>query len=152
MIDIGELEDNAKQELKRADHLLYVTLKYTRTVDVIKNTIKRLINAFDYAILEALEWTIKKKKIKKISDLNKLRAEDLNKVYPEIKTYIDFYNLLKRVDRAEYTKKEEYRKNVTMIVTDEMILEINIPKLKEYFEKTREFVEWVDTLVSLKKK
>lgn len=152
MIDIGELEDNAKQELKRADHLLYVTLKYTRTVDVIKNTIKRLINAFDYAILEALEWTIKKKKIKKISDLNKLRAEDLNKVYPEIKTYIDFYNLLKRVDRAEYTKKEEYRKNVTMIVTDEMILEINIPKLKEYFEKTKEFVEWVDNLVSVKKK
>ena len=150
MIDIGELEDNAKQELKRADHLLYVTLKYTRTVDVIKNTIKRLINAFDYAILEALEWTIKKKKIKKISDLNKLRAEDLNKVYPEIKTYIDFYNLLKRVDRAEYTKKEEYRKNVTMIVTDEMILEINIPKLKEYFEKTREFVEWVDNLVRKK--
>ena len=137
MIDIGELEDNAKQELKRADHLLYVTLKYTRTVDVIKNTIKRLINAFDYAILEALEWTIKKKKIKKISDLNKLRAEDLNKVYPEIKTYIDFYNLLKRVDRAEYAKKEEYRKNVTMMVTDEMILEINIPKLKEYFEKTK---------------
>lgn len=152
MIDIGELEDNAKQELKRADHLLYVTLKYTRTVDVIKNTIKRLINAFDYAILEALEWTIKKKKIKKISDLNKLRAEDLNKIYPEIKTYIDFYNLLKRVDRAEYTKKEEYRKNVTMMVTDEMILEINIPKLKEYFEKTKEFVEWVDNLVSVKKK
>ena len=150
MIDIGELEDNAKQELKRADHLLYVTLKYTRTVDVIKNTIKRLINAFDYAILEALEWTIKKKKIKKISDLNKLRAEDLNKVYPEIKTYIDFYNLLKRVDRAEYAKKEEYRKNVTMMVTDEMILEINIPKLKEYFEKTREFVEWVDNLVMKK--
>ena len=150
MIDIGELEDNAKQELKRADHLLYVTLKYTRTVDVIKNTIKRLINAFDYAILEALEWTMKKKKIKKISDLNKLRAEDLNKIYPEIKTYIDFYNLLKRVDRAEYAKKEEYRKNVTMMVTDEMILEINIPKLKEYFEKTREFVEWVDNLVMKK--
>ena len=44
MIDIGELEDNAKQELKRADHLLYVTLKYTRTVDVIKNTIKISVN------------------------------------------------------------------------------------------------------------
>ena len=152
MIDIGELEDNAKQELKRADHLLYVTLKYTRTVDVIKNTIKRLINAFDYAILEALEWTIKKKKIKKISDLNKLRAEDLNKIYPEIKTYIDFYNLLKRVDRAEYAKKEEYRKNVTMIVTDEMILEINIPKLKEYFEKTIKIVQEIEEEIHDKKK
>lgn len=150
MIDIGELEDSAKQELKRADHLLYVTLKYTRTVDVIKNTIKRLINAFDYAILEALEWTMKKKKIKKISDLNKLRSEDLGKIYPEIKTYIDFYTLLKRLDRAEYAKREEYRKNVTMIVTEDIITEINIPKLKEYFEKTKEFVEWVDNLVRKK--
>ncbi len=39
---IEDLEDSALQELKRADHLIYVTLKYTRTVDVIKNTIKRL--------------------------------------------------------------------------------------------------------------
>ena len=150
MIDIGELEDNAKQELKRADHLIYVSLKYTRTVDVIKNTIKRLINAFDFAVLEALEWSIKKRKIKKISDITKLRAEDLAKVYPDMKTYIDFYNLLKRVDRAEYQKKEEYRKNVTMIVTDEMMLEINIPKIREYFDKTKEFVEWVDNLVKKK--
>ena len=45
----------AKEELKRADHLLYVTLKYTRTADVIKNTIHRLLNAIDYAIIFSLE-------------------------------------------------------------------------------------------------
>ncbi len=29
--------DNAKNEMKRVDHLLFVSLKYTRTVDVIKS-------------------------------------------------------------------------------------------------------------------
>ena len=42
--------DEAKEEIKRADHLIYISLKYTKTVDVIKITIQRLINAFDFAI------------------------------------------------------------------------------------------------------
>ena len=36
--------DKAKSELKRADHLIFVSLKYTRTVDVIRSIIERLIN------------------------------------------------------------------------------------------------------------
>ena len=32
----GEVQEHSKEEeLKRADHLIYVTLKYTRTVDVM---------------------------------------------------------------------------------------------------------------------
>ena len=42
--------EKAKEELKRADHLYYVSLKYTKTVDVIKSIIERLINAFDFTI------------------------------------------------------------------------------------------------------
>ena len=37
--------DKAKEELKRVDHLFFVSLKYTKTVDVIKSLIDRLINA-----------------------------------------------------------------------------------------------------------
>ena len=50
MIEESENIENAVSQLKRADHLLYVTLKYTRTVDVIKSIIKRLISAFDFAV------------------------------------------------------------------------------------------------------
>ena len=45
-----DLEFDADEELKRADHMIYVTLKYTRTADVIHNILKRLINAFDVSI------------------------------------------------------------------------------------------------------
>ena len=39
-----------EEELKRADHLVYVSLKYTRTCDIMKNAIKRLIAAFQLVI------------------------------------------------------------------------------------------------------
>ena len=72
-MDFDDYEESAEEELKRADHLLYVTLKYTRNVDVIKNIIKRLINAYDYAVLEALKYL----KVKNISDVPRRRVKQL---------------------------------------------------------------------------
>ena len=43
-----EALDNAKEELKRVDHLFYVSLKYTRTADMMRHLIERLINAFSF--------------------------------------------------------------------------------------------------------
>lgn len=40
----------ASQELKRAEHLLYVSLKYTRTADVMQSFIARLVACFDFII------------------------------------------------------------------------------------------------------
>ena len=143
-----EHDSDAKEELKRADHLLYVTLKYTKNIDVIKNTIRRLINACDYAILDVLEYLKAKKKIKTISLMPTARAEEVKKYLKKIELieFIDFYLLLKRVDRAEYTKKEEFKKNVRLIVMDENeeSYEINIDRLYDFYEKTKEFVKYVE--------
>ena len=143
-----EHDSDAKEELKRADHLLYVTLKYTKNIDVIKNTIKRLINACDYAILDVMEYLKAKKKIKEIPLMPISRAEEVKKYLKktELIEFIDFYLLLKRVDRAEYTKKEEFKKNVRLVVMNENeeSYEINIEKLYEFFEKTKEFIRYVE--------
>ena len=40
-----ETLENAKEELKRVDHLIFVSLKYTRTVDVLLNVINRIISS-----------------------------------------------------------------------------------------------------------
>ena len=59
-----EHDSDAREELKRADHLLYVTLKYTKNIDVIKNAIRRLVNSCDYTILDVMEYLKSRKKIK----------------------------------------------------------------------------------------
>ena len=46
---------NAKEDMKRISHSVYVSLKYTRTVDVIKNILKRMITTLNHVILDLLE-------------------------------------------------------------------------------------------------
>lgn len=134
--------DSAYGQLQRADHLLYVTLKYTRTGDIIRNTIKRLITTFDFTVLEILEVAKDNKKIKEIPVSPIERTDLLLKVFPrdkELKSFYDLYFLLKKIDKSKFKVKEEYRKNVTLI-TDE--IEVNIEVLKGYFLKIKAFVEF----------
>ena len=103
--------------------------------DVMKNIIKRLISAFDFAVAEALG----RYKVK-ASLIAQVRFKQLIGKMPEVKDYHEFYLLLKKIDKAKYSAREEYRKNVTLVLSD---LEVNVDILKEYFEKTKEFVELV---------
>ncbi len=145
---IEDLAETARDELKRADHSIFVSLKYARTVDIIKNTIKRLISACDLAILEICEHLKNKKKIKAIPPATKLRADLAAKAFPETKEYVKFYFLMKDIDKARYDKREEYRKNVVLIAMfDSERVEVNIEVLKEYYKKVAAFADLVDTIV-----
>lgn len=142
-----EDSDSSIGQLKRADHLLYVTLKYTRTSEVIKNTIRRLIGVFDYAALEILEVEKRKGKIKSIPYLPIERIELLAKVFlrnKDVKDYILFYHLLRHIDKSDYKSKEEYRKNVTLITKD---FDVDTPMLTLYFDKTKDFAKFTNAYV-----
>jgi len=147
------LED-AKEEIKRVDHLFYVSLKYTRTVDMMRRLIERLISTFDYGMLSLLEFAQKKKKIKDIPDMPIPKCELLNEVYSDtdIKGYTDMYVLWRKLVKAPYTKREEYRRHVTMIsqVGDETI-ETNIDTLNEDYDKTVKFLSFVQETIKSKK-
>ena len=136
------LVEDARDELKRADHLIYVSLKYTRTCDIILNIFKRLINAFDFAILASLEKGKKEKKVSVIPESKTLRAEMLSRLKRKHKPYIQLYFMMKKVEASDFDRREEYRKHVTMICHfgPERNMEIDVPKVMEYFEKTKEFV------------
>ena len=150
----GYLTD-ALNELKRVDHLIYVSLKYTRTVDVIKSVIERILNSFDFVILELLEYAKEKKLIKEYPNSPGLKVSLLKKTFhdnQELIEYLDFYLLLRRVSRAEFTRREEYRRHVTMIATLETdgVIEIDIDKLEEYHKKTKKFLEFADNILEPK--
>ncbi|MBT3691197.1 hypothetical protein HOG16_03075 [Candidatus Woesearchaeota archaeon] len=144
-----ELIDNAKEELKRSDHLIYVSLKYTRTCDIIMNTILRMIESFDFLNLALLEHLKEKKKIPEIPSSALNRAELLNELDKKYKSFMKLYMLMNKIKSAEFDRREEYRKHVTMIVhLDRKELEITVPVLQEYFEKTKEFVTFVEEEIS----
>ena len=144
---MNENVHEAKQEMKRVDHLLYVSLKYTRTVDVIRSVVERMISSLDFAITVLLEDSKERKMISKIPPSPLERCDLLLKIFKsnnELKDYVDFYLLLRKIIRAPYGKREEYRRHVTMISKLDAgnVLEVNIDILYEYFEKTKGFVEF----------
>lgn len=146
--------EEAREEIKRVDHLFYVSLKYTRTVDMMRNLVVRLISTFDYGMLSLLKSAKEKKKIKDIPSTPLSKCEVLKKLYSDgdIKKYLDMYLLLRRIMRAPYTKREEYRRHVTMISDIEgKKIETNIDILEEYYTKIRDFLDFVQSTIKYKK-
>jgi hypothetical protein len=144
MLESFDEINSAKEELKRADHLLYVTLKYTRTADVINNMIKRLASAFEMCFDLILEDLKKSKKIKEIPLIGLEKATLLEKLMSKDKVlldYIRFYFVLWEIRRAPYEGREEYRKHIALVGRD-FIVKTDL--LKEYFEVTKNFVKYYE--------
>ena len=141
--------DDAKSELKRVDHLLYVSLKYTRTVDVLKSVINRMIAAFDSGFLGLLDKVQNRRKNFEIPTQPRVRAYILKEVFPKdekLRIFVEFYLLLRNLSQAKYDKREEYRRHVTMIAYLEKHekYEVNIDVLYEYYETCKKFSEYIE--------
>lgn len=143
--------EDAKEELKRADHLIFVSLKYTRTIDVIESIVKRLLSAHQMGMDSLIDYFIEKKKLKEIPASFKAKIEILRKVTKDetIREFLEFSVFLSRIDKAEHVKKEEFRKNVALIAEEngEIIAEVSIAILKEYYKKTEDFINFIFNLV-----
>jgi len=146
-----ETLDSAITELKRVDHLFYVSLKYTRTADMMKHMIERLISTFSYGIESLLKKAKEEKKISDIPDNIALRCkllvETLND--EDLKNFLNFYIRLRKIQRAKHTSREEYRRHVTMTVTIDNgeVVEVNIDILKEYYGTAKSFISYVKAKV-----
>jgi len=149
-----EILRDANEELKRVDHLVYVSLKYTRTVDVILNILNSMIDAYAF-MMDAL--------IKKAQDEGQVfeepfsaieRAEAVQKLYAEdiaIQDNVELYLLLRKLLRAKNIEREnEYRRHVTMkTVIDGREEIVNIDIITNYYLFQREFLEHLHRILGV---
>lgn len=143
MIDVRETLNNVKNEIRRIDHLIYVSLKYTRTVDVIRYVLERMVNALEFGMDILLEHLRKKKRIT-IPKAPRLKAEMIKSFFQEdekLQEFMNFYLFLRNLLRAEYKRREEYRRHVTMIAElgPENFFEVDIDRLNDYHRKIKEW-------------
>ncbi len=123
----------AREELKRLEHIIYVSLKYTRTVDVIIGALNRLINVNDL-IIEGFFIQAQEEDPKVILPKSPaLRATRLGEMFPEdkdLQKYLEFYAFLKTVLKSPHQKREEFRRHVTLMVEfEKSTAEIDIDNL-----------------------
>ena len=135
--------EKARNELKRSDHLVFVSLKYTRTCDIMHNTIQRISNAYDFAITAVLEKFKAKNKLDFIPPSRKGRAELVSKFKKNIKGYLENYFLLLEICEADFDRVSEYRKGVTLIsnISEDKVVNVDVPAVMNYFENAKEFVD-----------
>jgi len=143
-----EREESAREEIKRADHLINVSLKYTRTCPVMLNAMKRLISAFETSFDEYLEFALEKRKIEEIPQTAKEKSVLIKSLLgKQVASHITLYNKLIKITKAPYKSIEECRKNVTLITLgNEKSIEVNVATLERYLEETKAFVDLVNTL------
>ena len=153
--DEARAYERALNELKRIDHLIYVSLKYTRTVDVIRNIIERMLNAFDIVFDEILERAKKNEDIFEIPAAPRLRCDLVRKMHKDDKQlaeFLDFYLLLRQFKNAEYTAQQEFRRYVTMTATfpngEQQTLDID--KITQYYQIMKDFVAYVEHILEPK--
>ena len=143
---------NARAEMKRADHLISVSLKYTRTVDVIKHVVQRLIAAMDFGMESLMKYAKDKKKIEVVPTLPRIKLEQTKALFKdnqELMNYLELYTFLKKVDKAKFKRSQEFRRHVTMTATldTKEEVEIDIDIITDYFERMKECMVLIDKII-----
>lgn len=135
------------QEKISADHLLYVSLKYTKTCDVIVNLLLRWKEMIDLSIDSILKHAKKKKKISLIPANPVGKLEAMKKLFKKDKNFLDvleMYEMFKKIRELRTERSGEFRKNVNLKVFYKgEEININLEKLKEYSEKVEKFISTI---------
>jgi len=142
--------DKAKEELRRVDHLTYVSLKYTRTVDIILSIIERMVAAYGFIIDALLKKAKEDKKIDSIPDRDFLKGELVKNTYDDeiFHENMNLYFLLRKLKNAECEKSNEYRRHVTMTSEiDGKTINVDIDIITDYYKKIQNFIKYVEELI-----
>jgi hypothetical protein len=132
------------QEKISADHLLYVSLKYTKTCDVIVNLILRWRKMVETSIEEILKHAKEKKKISSISSTPIEKIGQVRKLFKKNKEFlevIDMYEMFRKIKELRLERIGEFRKNVTLkVLYRGKEININLDQLKIYAEMLEKFI------------
>ena len=135
-----------EREKRMAEHLFYVSLKYTKTGDVILNLINRWERMLDRAMELLLRRAKKAKAIREIPIAPKARELAVRDAYKDelVQRVMDIYAFFRKLPMLEKIREHEFRKNVAVrVINSGREIEINMDKLKEWNEILDEFLTYV---------
>jgi hypothetical protein len=139
-----------EREKKIAEHLFYVSLKYTKTTDVILNLLNRWVAMINISIDYLLKKAKKNKKIKSLSDAPKAKEMAIRAVYSKEKVIIeimDMYSFFRKLPDLDKVREYEFRKNVALrVISGGKEVRIDMEKLKAWNEKVNEYISFVNKM------
>jgi len=133
--------------------LMYVSLKYTKTCDVILNLLARWKSLIEISFDAILEKRVEEEKIERMPATPKERIEFMKKYFVKdeaIQKVIPLYIFFKRVPDLHKTRSGEFRKNVNLKVKagPTRVVDVNMEKLGEYYDIVEAFSVEVKKIVT----
>lgn len=138
------IDDIIKEKIS-ADHLLYVSLKYTKTCDVILN----LLSRWKIMIDTSFAFLIKKagKNWKPVPDAPRAKLVQLKKLYtstPEVIAALELYEFFRDIEALDKMRESEFRKGVNLRVTyKDKVVNINLEQLAIYSQILERFISYL---------
>jgi len=140
------MEDIIKEKIS-ADHLLYVSLKYTKTCDVIINLLSRWKNMIEKGMDRLVEKAKKEKKWAAIPDAPRAKVVQLKKLYAsesDVTEALEIYELFRDIEKLDKVRENEFRKGVNLkVFYRENTININLLQLKEYAAILERFISYI---------
>lgn len=140
------MEQIIKEKIS-ADHLLYVSLKYTKTCDVIINLLHRWKIMIELGMERLVDKAKKMKKWKPVPDAPRAKLIQLKKIFEKegvITDTLSVYELFRDIDGLEKVRENEFRKGVNLkIFYRGETVNINLDKLKEYSALLERFISYL---------
>jgi hypothetical protein len=138
------LDDVIKEKIS-ADHLLYVSLKYTKTCDVIMNLLLRWKIMMDISMGVLIAKV--GKRWKPVPDAPRAKFIQLKKLYadvPEVANAFALYELFRDIESLPKVREAEFRKGVNLKVTYKAEpVNVNLEKLAEYSQILERFISYL---------
>ena len=132
------------KEKTSADHLLYVSLKYTKTCDVILNLLARWKSLIEISFDAILDNKVEAGKIPEMPTNPKQRIEFIKKYFKKdaaVQDVVPLYIFFKRVPDLNKSRSGEFRKGVNLKIVDAVkTTDINMDKLDEYYQVVEKFI------------
>jgi hypothetical protein len=144
---MSEMEAIIKEKIS-ADHLLYVSLKYTKTCDVIVNLLLRWKNMIELGMDRLVKKVKKERKWKSVPDAPRAKLIQLKQFYanePIVAETLKIYEIFRDIESLEKLRENEFRKGVNLRVTTQKdeVININLDKLKEYSAILEKFISYI---------
>lgn len=140
------MEDIIKEKIS-ADHLLYVSLKYTKTCDVIINLLSRWKNMIERGMDRLVEKAKKEKKWAAVPDAPRAKVVQLKRLYaekPEVAEALELYELFRDIEKLDKVRENEFRKGVNLrVFYREKTININLLQLKDYAAILERFISYI---------
>jgi hypothetical protein len=151
---MSENLEKIMKEKTSADHLLYVSMKYTKTCDVTINLLKRWKIMMEYAFDGLLEKAKSKKLIKTVPTAPKLKIDAIKEIFknePIVLAVVKEYDMFRLIDLLKKSKENEFRKGVCLrVIYQGEEVQVNMDKLKEYSEILEKFINYTKLFLASK--